>query len=77
MARCTTCHNKWKTKDMWLLGFTKKGKECLNCGTRQFLSFKNRELILGLGFLSGAIAILMIMFFPFLLTLSDQDDMTY
>ncbi|GGP09102.1 hypothetical protein [Oceanobacillus neutriphilus] len=62
MARCTNCNYKWKTKDVWLLGFTKKGKVCPVCNTRQFLAFKDRGFLLGLGYLSGTIAILIIIF---------------
>lgn len=74
MARCTNCNEKWSTKDVWLLGFTENGKVCPNCNARQFLSFKDRGLLLGLGYLSGTIAILIIISFPFLLQLSDKDE---
>jgi len=74
VAHCTNCNYKWRTKDVWLLGFTKKGKVCQNCNAKQFLSFKDRGLLLGLGSLSGIIAMLIIIIFPYLLKLSDKDE---
>jgi CXXC-20-CXXC protein len=53
MARCSNCNYKWKVKDVWKLTISKKGKACPNCNTRQFASFKDRGLLLGLGYLSG------------------------
>ncbi|MGM9922615.1 MAG: hypothetical protein ACI35R_00020 [Bacillus sp. (in: firmicutes)] len=74
MARCTNCNCKWKIKNMWLLGFSKKGRACPHCGTRQFASFKESNVLIGLGSLSGIIAILLIMFFPFFIKLSDKEE---
>ena len=74
MARCTSCNYKWKTKNVWLLGFSKKGKECPKCNIKQFVSFKDRGLILGLGYISGTMALLLILFFPFFIKLSDKDE---
>ena len=74
MARCTNCNYKWKTKDVWLLGFSKKGKDCPNCKTKQFISFKDRCPLIGLGYLSGTIGILLIIFFPLFFKLSDRDE---
>ena len=77
MARCTNCNYKWNTKNVWLLGFSKKGKECPNCNTKQFVSFKDKGLILGLGYISGTIGLLLIIFFPFFIKLSDKDETTF
>ena len=74
MARCTNCNYKWNTKNVWLLGFSKKGKECPNCNTKQFVSFKDKGLILSLGYISGVIGLLLIIFFPFFIKLSDKDE---
>ena len=74
VARCTNCNYKWRIKDVWLLGFTRKGEGCPSCNTRQLLSFKDKGLLVGLGYLSGTIALCMIRIFPFLLKLSDQDE---
>jgi len=74
MARCSNCNYKWKTKDVWLLGFTKKGKTCPSCNAKQFASFKDRGFLLGLGYLSGTIGIIIIIFFPFIIKLSNQDE---
>ena len=77
MARCSNCNYKWKTKDVWLLGFTKKGKTCPGCNAKQFASFKDRGFLLGLGYLSGTIGIIIIIFFPFIIKLSSQDETIY
>ena len=77
MARCSNCHNKWKLKDVWLLGFSKKGRVCPYCKARQFPSFKDRGFLLGLGYLSGTIGIILIIFFPFIIQLSNQDETIY
>lgn len=74
LARCTHCNFKWKVKDIWSLGFTKEGKDCPSCKNKQYVSFKDRGFILGLGYLSGTIAILIIIFFPFFIKLSNQDE---
>ncbi|MEH7347571.1 hypothetical protein [Gottfriedia acidiceleris] len=74
MAHCNNCNYKWKTKDVWLLNFTKKGKECASCRVKQFISWKDREIIMGLGYLSWTIAILIIIFLPFIIKLSDKEE---
>ncbi len=74
MAHCNNCNYKWKTKDVWQLGYTKKGKECPSCRVKKFASFKDREVILGLVSLSWTFAILIIIFFPFIIKLSDKDE---
>lgn len=51
MARCANCNYKWKVKDVLALGFSKKGKECPNCGHRQYLSAETQRLFT-LGYLS-------------------------
>ncbi|ADC52332.1 hypothetical protein BpOF4_21684 (plasmid) [Alkalihalophilus pseudofirmus OF4] len=38
MAKCTKCNYKWKAKENWSLGFSKKGKDCSNCGHKQYIS---------------------------------------
>ncbi|PFH90726.1 hypothetical protein [Bacillus sp. AFS088145] len=74
MAHCNNCNYKWKAKDIWQLGFTKKGKECPNCRTKQFATFKDKEVILGLGYLSWIFVILIIIFFPFVIKLSYKEE---
>ncbi len=74
MARCSNCNYKWRTKDVWLLGFTKKGNLCPSCKAKQFVSFKDRGFLLGLGYLSGTIGIIIIILFPFFIKLSNQDE---
>lgn len=77
MARCTSCNHKWRIRDIWLLGFKKQGKKCTNCDTRQYLSFKDRGLLMGLGYVSTVAAVFILIFFPFLLKLSAQDETVY
>lgn len=74
MASCTNCHSKWSTKDVWKLGFSKYGKQCANCHTKQYVSFKNGGFLMALGYVSGIIGLLLIIFFPFYITLSDRDE---
>lgn len=69
MPRCTNCNYKWKIKEVLSLGFSKNGKDCPNCGQRQFISIGTQKL-LTLGYLS-------LIFIPFLLfriKLSDKDE---
>lgn len=69
MARCTNCNYKWKVKEVLSLGFSKNGKNCPNCGHRQYISIGTQKLF-ALGYLS-------LIFVPFLLfriKLSDKDE---
>lgn len=74
MASCTHCHYKWKAKNVWLLGFSKKGKACPNCQTKQFVSFNESGFLMGLGYLSSTVAIILIIFFPYFIKLSNKDE---
>ncbi|WP_391209578.1 hypothetical protein [Psychrobacillus sp. L4] len=69
MAHCTNCNYKWKAKEIWSLGFSKKGKDCSNCGDKQYISYETQG-ILTLYYLS----IVFIVIFPFLIKLSDKDE---
>lgn len=69
MARCANCNYKWKVKDVLVLGFSKKGKECRHCGHRQYVSAETQRL-----FTLGSLSLL---FVPFLLSkikLSGKDE---
>ncbi|PIC57970.1 hypothetical protein CSV80_06595 [Sporosarcina sp. P12(2017)] len=69
MPPCTNCNYKWNTKDIIALGFSKKGKDCPNCGDRQYISAQSQRL-LTLGWLS-------LIFVPFIISkfkLSEKDD---
>lgn len=77
VACCNHCNYKWNAKNVWLLGFSKKGQKCPKCSTRQFVSFKGTGPLVGLGYLSGIIAILFIIFFPFLVKLTDKEEITW
>lgn len=69
MPRCTNCNYKWNLKDIIALGFTKKGKDCPNCGDRQYISAESQRL-LTLGWLS-------LIFVPFIISkikLSGKDE---
>ncbi|ANS52533.1 hypothetical protein BM86_17015 [Bacillus thuringiensis] len=74
MAYCTNCKNKWKIRDVWRLSFSKKGKVCPHCSVRQYVSFKGREPLFGLGYFLMPIAIVIIIFFPFCMKLSDKEE---
>lgn len=70
MPHCTNCSFKWKAKDILLLGFSKNGRKCLNCGQRQYISAETQRLFT-LGYIS-------LIFIPFLLSrikLSGQDEL--
>lgn len=67
--RCTNCHYKWRIKEVLALGFSRNGKDCSNCGQKQFISAETQSL-LTLGYLS-------LVFVPFILfwiKLSDHDE---
>lgn len=76
MARCTNCNYKWKLKGIWSIGFSKNGKKCPNCNKRQFISFKNENPLIGLGYLNGIIALFIIIFCPFFVKLTENKDET-
>nr|WP_090989839.1 hypothetical protein [Bacillus sp. OV322] len=69
MARCTNCNNKWKAKEIWSLGFSKKGKNCTNCGHKQYIS-SDTQRTFSLGYLS----LIFIVILPFFIKLSDKDE---
>ena len=69
MAHCTNCNHKWKTKEILSLGFSKKGRNCLNCGNKQYISSKTQRI-----FALGYVSLIFIMAFPFFITLSDKDE---
>ena len=69
MRQCRNCGYKWKAKEIWALGFSKTGKNCLNCGKKQYISTE-KQGILTLGYL----VFLFIVIFPFLIKLSSKDE---
>ncbi|WP_273853519.1 hypothetical protein [Guptibacillus spartinae] len=69
MANCTNCHHKWGVKDLWSLGFSKSGKNCPNCGEKQYLSAETKNT-----FTLGYLSVLFIFIFPFYIKLSDKDE---
>lgn len=69
MARCTNCNYKWKIKEVLSLGFSKDGKDCPNCGKRQYVSVKTQQIF--------TLAYLSLIFVPLLffrIKLSDKDE---
>ncbi|MDY0396643.1 TIGR04104 family putative zinc finger protein [Virgibacillus halophilus] len=69
MSRCTNCNDEWKFKEVLSLGFSKNGKDCPNCGHRQYVSAKTQRMFT-LGYLS-------LIFVPFIICrikLSDKDE---
>ncbi|WP_214850216.1 hypothetical protein [Exiguobacterium sp. s193] len=69
MVRCTNCDYKWKTKDILAVGFAKHGKDCPNCGEKQYLS-KDTQRYLSLGYVSLFFLLIM----PFVIKLSDREE---
>ncbi|WP_110928625.1 hypothetical protein [Bacillus massiliglaciei] len=69
MARCTNCHHKWKVKDIWSLGFSKYGKACPACGTKQYMS-SDTLAVMSL----GSISLLFLILVPFIMKISDKDE---
>lgn len=69
MAKCTNCNYKWKAIQILKLGFSKKGKDCTNCGTKQYISSETQKTMT-LGFLS----LIFLVIFPFIIKLSDKDE---
>lgn len=74
MAHCTNCGAKWKVEGIWKLGVAKDGKNCLSCGARQYASFNNGGFLMGLGYMSGTIGLLLIVLFPFYIRLSSRKE---
>ncbi len=68
MARCTSCNYKWKAKEVWSLGFSKKGKDCPICGVKQYISSETQRT-----FTLGYLSLIFIVIFPFIIKLSDKD----
>ncbi|WJE43671.1 hypothetical protein QRD86_03395 [Bacillus halotolerans] len=69
MARCTSCNYKWKAKEVWSLGFSKKGTDCPNCGIKQYISSETQRT-----FTLGYLSLIFIVIFPFIIKLSDKDE---
>lgn len=69
MARCTNCNYKWNSKEIWSLGFSKKGKDCPKCGVKQYISSQTQRT-----FTLGYLSLIFIVIFPFIIKLSDQDE---
>lgn len=47
MPHCTNCNYKWKAEEVLILGFSKSGKDCPNCGKNNtFLLKQNPNKIL-------------------------------
>ncbi|RYG71986.1 hypothetical protein EU245_12255 [Lentibacillus lipolyticus] len=69
MARCTNCNYNWKTKEILSLGFSKDGKNCSNCGERQYISIKTQKL-----FTLGYLSLIFVPFLIFSIKLSSKDE---
>jgi CXXC-20-CXXC protein len=69
MPQCTNCNYRWKVKEIWSLGFSKNGKDCHNCGVKQYISTDTQK-IFSLGYLS----LVFILIFPFIIKLSDKEE---
>lgn len=69
VPRCTNCNYKWKAKDIFLLGFSKNGKKCTNCGHKQYISAETQRW-----FTLGYLSLIFIPFLLFRIKLSDKDE---
>ena len=69
MQRCTNCDYKWKVKDIIALGFSKNGKDCPDCGHKQYISGETQRL-----FTLGWMSLVFIPFLIYRIRLSDKDE---
>lgn len=71
MARCMNCQYEFNTKELLAVSVAihGKGKPCPNCGVNQYMSQKS-QFYLSL----GNISLLFVLFLPFLIRLSDQEE---
>lgn len=69
MTRCTNCNYKWKVKEVLSLGFSKVGKDCPNCGHKQYISTGTQRL-----FTLGYLSLIFVPFLLFRINLSDKDE---
>ncbi|MGY0694650.1 TIGR04104 family putative zinc finger protein [Virgibacillus sp. FSP13] len=69
MARCTNCNYKWKVKEILSLGFSKNGKDCPNCGHKQYISAGTQRL-----FTLGYLSLIFVPVLLFRIKLSDKDE---
>jgi DNA-directed RNA polymerase subunit RPC12/RpoP len=74
MAKCTSCGHAWKAIDIWKLGVAKDGKNCPYCGMKYYPSFKDEGFLVGLGYISGLAALLLIVLFPYYVRLSARKE---
>lgn len=69
MRSCSNCDAKWRLKELLALGFSRKGRVCVHCGERQYLS-KDTLKLSTLGWLS-------LLFIPLIIwrmTLSSKEE---
>lgn len=71
MPRCTNCQFTFKTKELLAVSVAihGKGKTCPDCGVKQYMSRKS-QFYLSL----GNISLLLVLFLPFLIRLSDREE---
>ena len=69
MPRCTSCNYNWNLKQIVTLGFSKKGKNCPNCGDTQYISAETQRL-----FTLGYLSLLVVPFLLFKIKLSNNDE---
>jgi len=69
MPCCTICNYKWGILEVLQLGVSTKGKNCSNCGEKQFMSSETQKL-----FTLGFISLLFIPFLLFRIRLSDKEE---
>ena len=72
MRKCTNCLYKWKARDILSLGFSAKGKDCPQCGQRQYLSKETQRL-----FTLGWLSLLCIPFIFYRIKLSNKDEQLF
>ncbi|MGM8211275.1 TIGR04104 family putative zinc finger protein [Virgibacillus sp. W0430] len=69
MPHCTNCNYKWNSKEILSLCFSKSGKDCPNCGHRQYISAKTQRF-----FTLGYLSLIFVPFLFFRIKLSDKDE---
>jgi len=69
VPRCTNCNYKWSLKEILKLVFSKKGKDCPNCGDKQYISAESQGL-----FTLGYLSLIFVPFLLFKIKLSNKDE---
>ncbi|WP_175615044.1 hypothetical protein [Piscibacillus halophilus] len=76
MAVCTYCQHQWSRKEIWLAGWSKNGRVCVNCGERQYISSPTQRFLTA-GYISWLFVLILpfaIYFYPNKIHLSNKNE---